>query len=152
MSSLLVPYSCWVLGSVIDSLVCACVSSLRGMLGFDMVKRGAYNIPLISGWMSRGILFRIRLTFPLTRSIPSLWNRCWIVIESSPHVALARVAPSFFKCLIATSCQAPKTSTGRGTKFMPSLTCWSIRVPLCLVCLLYSVTRILRWSFYIIPP
>ena len=25
MSSLLVPYSCWVLGSVIDSLVCACV-------------------------------------------------------------------------------------------------------------------------------
>ena len=47
MSSLLVPYSCWVLGSVIDSLVCVCISSLRGMLGFDMVKRGAYNIPLI---------------------------------------------------------------------------------------------------------
>ena len=37
---------------MIDLGVCRCVSSLHRMLGFGMVKRGAHNSPLISGWMS----------------------------------------------------------------------------------------------------
>ena len=78
--------------------------------------RWPYKILLISSW----ILFRIKLTFPLMRSISSLWNRCWIVTESFPHVTLARVEPSFLICLISAECQAPNTSIGRGTKFMPS--------------------------------
>ena len=82
--------------------------------------RVVYNIPLISGWISWGILFIIKLIFPLTRRILSLWNRCWIVIESFPQVALAKVDPIFFIGWIAMECQAPKTSTRRGTKVIPS--------------------------------
>ena len=107
---------------------------------------------MISGWISWGILFRIKLIFPLTRRIPSLWNRCWVVIEPFPQVAFAGVDSSFFYMLKYNWVPNTKNIIWKRHKFHTlCFTCRPIGIPFCLVCLLDPITWCFGWAFNQIP-
>ena len=48
--------------------------------------------------------------FPLWRCSETRWNRWLVVSRSSVPLCLARAAPSFFNCPMATSCMPPSVS------------------------------------------
>ena len=67
-----------------------------------------------------GTRFTIRVEFPFTRRMLSLWNRCLMAVLSSAPLCLARAPPSFLTSLMAASCHPPRLSRARGTNTIPS--------------------------------